>query len=168
MYTYAKKSDLDVVASNYFEDDENNSVKHRVHDKLKDVCSGEEYLKRLFSGCAPWRVWSYFFKRSLYLGVKHPVGINLGEDLVATTKLVSKAKRVKRLDKAYVHYMNNPNSITRFELSKILCQCFKAIDEVERYLRENKKDEQYKCQLSSLRNKVFTIFITCKPFYMSL
>ncbi len=114
-YNYAKKCDLDVVVFDYYEDDDKGKLKYIKDLDIKnyDTISGEEYVKLFFHENLPNVVWSKIWRRKLYNKIRHPKGyINFGEDTATTPRLAFKAKKIGKINKAFMHYIYNQNSIT--------------------------------------------------------
>ena len=78
----------------------------------KTIWGGDKYLQGFFKNINP-NVWNKLFKRSLYIdnGIWHPEQISVGEDLATTPRLIYYAKRIRRIEKAYVHYIQRRSSI---------------------------------------------------------
>jgi len=113
-YNYARQNDLDMVVFDYYEDDDGKLKYIKDFDVRKDdIISGEEYVKLFFCNKSCPAIWSKLWKRNLYDKIRHPKGINFGEDLATTPRLAFKAKKIGKINEAFVHYILNPNSITR-------------------------------------------------------
>lgn len=166
LYNYAKEKDLDIVVSDYWRDFDNGDIEYAQDTKFEGIFNGEEYLKKLFLGKDCFSVlWNKLFKSSLYVDVKHPMCISRSDDYVVLVDMALKVKRMGKINKAYTHWVLNPDSFTQFEVSKTLYQVFKAHDEIEYRLKKNGKYGQYKDDLLLLRHRAFTGFFILKPFY---
>lgn len=52
------------------------------------------------------------FRRSLFEGLAFDLSIEYGEDLLATARLLHRARRIVSLQRAYYHYCDNAGSVT--------------------------------------------------------
>ncbi|PZU86786.1 MAG: glycosyl transferase [Chryseobacterium sp.] len=109
MYGFAIAQDADVVVSDYWIEWENkrNYIKQNFNEDVKT------FVKMLIEGDAAPVVWNKLFKRELYTrnNIYAIEGINYGEDITVTPKLCYYAKKIVKIDKAYVNYVQyNINS----------------------------------------------------------
>ncbi|MEG0730619.1 MAG: hypothetical protein RR421_04855, partial [Cetobacterium sp.] len=60
-------------------------------------------------------VWNKLFRSELYKKYKisHPVGISVGEDLATTPLLAQYSAKIGKINKAYIHYIQNPKGLTK-------------------------------------------------------
>lgn len=103
MYNKAIESDADVVLCDFFLEWANSSKvvsQNYSEDKF-------EFVNLILQNRSTPAVWNKMFKRILYTenNIKNPLGINLGEDLVTTPKLIYKAKKIVKVHKPLYHYM---------------------------------------------------------------
>ncbi|WP_318521005.1 glycosyltransferase family 2 protein [Photobacterium leiognathi] len=116
MYNKAVEKKLDIVVSDFIWDwdDGVNKYKKDLTINDDDVITGGQYLKRFLSFDVSPVVWNKLFKAEIYHsnGIRHPENISLGEDLATTPLLVNKANRIGKVNKAYVHYIQNYDSIS--------------------------------------------------------
>jgi len=165
-YEYASKNNLDIVVSDYYRDNGNGKVRLvKDLDCEKSIYSSEEYLECFFQKKSATLLTSKLIKRTLYEGVRRPINHPAAEDLATIPKLTLKADKIGKLERAFYHWMSNPESITRSEPSKKMYQVFEVYDEIEELLRNNGKYDKYKNDLSAMRHFSFVAFLTQKPFY---
>ncbi|MGL6121160.1 MAG: glycosyltransferase family 2 protein [Fusobacteriaceae bacterium] len=110
MFLYAKKNELEIVVSDFIKE---NSYKKELKQDLnledEKIMTGKEYIENLFLGNGYPNVWDKLVKRSLYIEnkIKFEKNIFLGDDIIVTTKLGYFAKRVGKINKAFVHYVQH-------------------------------------------------------------
>lgn len=141
MYDKAKKNNLDIVVSDIIWDFDNGKVEYKQDLPIleNEEITGKKYLSLLYNGKIFPAVWNKLYKTKLYKDYKisHPVGISLGEDLATTPLLAAKAERIGKINKAYVHYIQNFESITKANPTKKiyeLIKCFEILEENMDYI----------------------------------
>ena len=74
-------------------------------------------------------------KRDLYIknNIRHPINISQGEDLAVTPRLLYFAERIVKINKAYVHYIQNPKSISNTSNIKKIREVYIALDILENF-----------------------------------
>lgn len=105
--------DLDVVVSDYWKDYDNGS-KIYITDMPKgqgDIIDGQMWLEYFFARKATQSVFNKLVKRGLYSNVRHPEHISMGEDLATIPRVLYKAQRIGKLNKAYYRYIQRVGSI---------------------------------------------------------
>jgi glycosyltransferase involved in cell wall biosynthesis len=165
-YQYAIENDLDIVVCDYYRDNGNGKIRY-VNDLNcgKSFYSNEEYLSCFLQKKSATLSWPKLVKTDLYKSVKRPIDNFMSADLITVFKWALKAKKIGKLKKSFIHWMANPDSVTRKEPAKLMYQTFEVYDEIESLLKKNKKFEQYKEDLLSMRHFSFVAFFTQKPFY---
>lgn len=120
MYESAIREEADIVISDFFIDFDNGK-KIYFRDQIENnkiKCIENIFLNKSFPS-----VWNKLIKRSLYIenNIWHPEDISLGEDLAVIPKILYFSKKISIINKAYLHYIKNYNSITnsKYNLSKI-------------------------------------------------
>ena len=141
MFYLAKKENADIVISDYYID-YNNSKLVYVND-FKNGIDGKnniEILEQLFSMEGNTSVWNKLIKRELYRknDVKFINGIALGEDLAVIPRLLFYSEKTVKLNKAYLHYIQNPKSITKVNDYKKLFQICEVLNHLEEFFKNNK------------------------------
>ena len=166
VYQYASENNVDIVVCDYYRDDDKGGVKYIMDLKSeKSISSNEDYLRYFFQRKTTPAVWNKLIKKELYKNIRHPEGIFQGEDVAVMPRLVLRAKKIKKLNKAFVHYIVNPNSITNYETTKKMHQLFEAYDGIESFLKKNGKYKKFKDDLMLMRYINFVAFIRRRPFY---
>lgn len=134
IYSFAKEKRLDIVVTDFYLDYDDGNLNYMRDIKLKDkeILSEKEYLKKLLIGEGYPCVWNKLFKSYLYkkTNIRHPLGISLGEDLGTTPLLVNKSKKIGKINKAYLHYIQNPNSITKSGKLKKIDELFSVLEKL--------------------------------------
>jgi len=165
-YQYASKNSVDIVVCDYYRDNDKGGIKYiRDLKSEKSISSNEEYLRYFFQRKTIPAVWNKLIKKELYKDIRHPEGIFQGEDVAVMPRLVLRAKKIEKLNKAFVHYIVNPDSITNYETTKKMYQLFEAYDEIESFLKRIGKYKKFKDDLMLMRYINFIAFIRRKPFY---
>lgn len=135
MHQIAKKENLDIVVSDFYKDYDNGNIEYKEDLKIKNnqVINNVVYIEKFVNDEILPAVWNKMFKLDLYKKNKilHPININLGEDLATTIKLAYYAKRISKINKAYIHYIQNQESLTKSNPTKKiyeLIEAFKILD----------------------------------------
>ena len=132
----AEREDLDIVVTDFFMDwnYEYIDYKREAWALPKKIFLAEEYIENFFLTSFP-AVWNKIFKRSLYTdnNIWYPEHITNGEDLATTPRLIYYAKRIGRIERAYVHYVQRDNSITYSMKEK---KKFEDLLKVKEFLQE--------------------------------
>lgn len=119
----------------------------------------EQYLRDLLNTSALPSVWNKMFRRKLYVenNISAAEGINVGEDLVVTPRLVYYATKITKLDKAFVHYVQfNSNSYTKNISDKNIDDVLRVLGELKYFFEQKSDASQYLSSLmiGRLRKKV--------------
>lgn len=141
-YEKAKKEDLDIVITDFFLDFDNGKTEYKKDLNLleKNYISGKEESIKIMEGESYPAVWNKLLKSELYKenNILHPEEIGLGEDLSTTPRLAFFAKKVGKINKAYVHYIQNPNSITNKNQIKKVYELILALEILRIFFKKNK------------------------------
>lgn len=166
LYKLAKENDLDIIISDFYKDYDNGKILKIESFKFEEniVLDSNICLKELNESNTNVNIWTKFIRRRLYIdnSIQHLEGINLGEDLVTTPKLLAISKKIMKKKKAYYHYIFNPNSITNDKFSEKIGELFLCFDELEKFFLKKKKDSFYIDLLKA--NHLATFFYT-KPLF---
>lgn len=143
MYERAMKDNLDIVVSDIYWDYDNGKIEYKKDLDLEDnqILTGEKYLELFLKGKIYPSVWNKMYKTKLYKKYKifHPQGISLGEDLATTPLLAKNAKKIGKVNKAYLHYIQNEKSITNSNPTKKIYELISAFDILENKLKLQKE-----------------------------
>ena len=140
LYGKANLTDSDVVGYHWFLSFQDNERK-----MLQPLAkTPHECMLLMMTGAMKWNLWLFIVKRELY--DKNDVffipTLNIGEDLMVMMKLLSFAKDISFVDKAFYHYVkNNSDSLTQSMTDKDMEQIAGNIREIENFLCTNYGDE---------------------------
>ncbi len=112
LYRKAKEEDADVVFCDYFIDDLDGNITIRRQQPPFDASQTlRAMFDRLYGSC-----WNKLVRRSCFdkYGICFPVGLNYCEDLLIWAQLFQHPEiRISYVNRAFYHYVANPNSVTR-------------------------------------------------------
>ncbi|MGL5056237.1 MAG: glycosyltransferase family 2 protein [Fusobacteriaceae bacterium] len=173
MYSKAKKDNLDIVISDFFLDWDNGKIDYIKEFDISetDFVSGEEYVTNFIAGKIFPSVWNKMFKNSLYKdnNIEHPEYISFGEDLATTPRLGYCAKKIGKLNKAYIHYIQNPGSITNDGVMKKYNQLIDALNILEKFFENTKyKEKIYTLEISQLTDYIYRDYDIKDKFFEPL
>ncbi|MGL5570616.1 glycosyltransferase family 2 protein [Cetobacterium sp.] len=139
IYLKAQKNKLDMVITNIFWDYDNGILKEEKDLEIDEnlIISGKEYVKELNEGKTFPSVSNKLLKRSLYIenNIFHPEGISMGEDFFTISRLAHYAKKVGKIEKAYLHYIQNPKSIMNSNASKKIYELLSGFEILENFYK---------------------------------
>jgi len=165
-YMYANQHNLDIVVCDYYRDNDNGKVRYvRDLNCGKNIYSGEEYLKCFLEKKSASLAWPKLVKAKLCKSIKRPLNKFMSADFITVFKWALKAEKVGKIDKAFVHWINNPESVTRKSPSRLMYQTFEIYDEMEDVLKREGKYAAYRNNIAVMRQYSFIAFFTQKPFY---
>ncbi len=159
----AIKNDADIVISDFYIDyDNGNKVYFSDQSSTEKVLNNYDCIKNICYGVASPAVWPKLIRKSLYISnnIFHPEGISLGEDLAVMIKLLFYAKTIVKINKSYVHYIQNVESITK----NISCQKLFEIEKVIDINREFLKEKELEKLSDFLEANVLTFWIFQVPY----
>lgn len=167
MYDKAISYNLDIVVSDIIWDWDDGTIKYKKDLDIDDdeIISSDEYLSKFSSLNVSPVVWNKLFKAELYFNnnITHPDGLSLGEDLATTPLLASHAINIGKINKAYVHYIQNCNSISnKIELKKV-DELFDALKIVRSNIKYLNLDEY---EFKTLSYVIFAIDLNDKHNYI--
>ena len=139
MLNLAERENLDIVISDYYDDFDNGKIEEHFDVKLESkIYSGNDYLKKYFMGEGVSAIWNKIYKTDLYkkYKIKHPLGISIGEDLATISKLLLNAKKIGKIDECFVHYIQNPSSMTRNKIALKFDDLINAFESIEDYFKK--------------------------------
>lgn len=142
MYERAISYNADVVITDfYFDLAEKNRVYYAVDQESENiVMSKQEIFKNILEQKKTLpAIWNKLIKKELYIknNIKFPVGISVGEDLLVTTILLYFSEKIVKLNKAYLHYVQRENSITKQYKFSILTDIYFVLKEIEKFFYNN-------------------------------
>ena len=141
MYAEAVKTNADIVVADFYftypdrEEVHSQNLSGTPVDVLRAIYRSQVYPS----------IWTKMIKRSLYVdnNIHWVKGINMGEDVVICSKLLSNAKSFAYLRKPFVHYVQNAASMVYNYSYKTCMDLVNGAKEIERYLREKNVIELY-------------------------
>jgi len=168
MYNFAKNNKVDIVVSDYYIDNDRGNIKYKPmrFPKNKNICDPKEYLHLVLPLYEAQYIWNKLIKRELYINndIWHPENISLGEDLATTPRLIIMANKIGKIDKAYVHYIVNPVSLTRDQVSKKIYMLYDAQMIVDDFFKKHNQYEEFKDDLSDYLFFSMSFMFTRKAF----
>lgn len=139
MYETAIKYNADMVISNFYYDYEEKKITYRtdMNYKTGNILKNKEYIE---NGC--FAVWNKLIKKEVYTKnrIKFPEGISIGEDLLTTTILKYYSKKIIKLSKAYYHYIQNQNSMTKKPKYSALTDIYYILNKLEDFFKDKSYD----------------------------
>lgn len=151
LYKKAKQDDADIVICDYFN---NIGTKQTICRQCPSSLEPKQVLIELFQQLHG-SCWNKLARRVCYkqYGIEFPRGINYCEDLFTWVQFLShKEVKVAYLNKAFYHYFDNPESITRrYQRSQYETRC-KFVELLEKVLPTELRS-------TILKKVTFNIFI---------
>ena len=137
MFGKAKEEDADIVVCDF-------NIKWKETQKIapQHFTDKDQYLRDILNTKAMPGVVNKLIRRILYLenGIFPFEGINLGEDYVTTPKLISKARRISKVNKPLYHYIQyNEGSYTAIMNQKAIDDLWFVLNELYNYFKSTKE-----------------------------
>ena len=126
----ALRADADIVGCNWYLTFEKKERKMNQ----PDFRTAWEAIEKLLKGGMRWNLWLFLVKRSLYEDhqIRFIDGKNIGEDLLMTIKLLSKANVVSFVNQALYHYeQSNEGSLTKLSSANHISDITLHVQEAE-------------------------------------
>ena len=165
MFLYAEKNNLELVVSDFIkETKEKQEIKQDFSLSDDTFISGKEYVENILNGNGYPNVWDKIALKYLYEKekIKFEKDIFLGDDIVVTIKLGYFAKKVGKLNRAYIHYVQHESQGTskgklgnKINDLYLVCKNLKKFFEKENYTSKN--FNWY------FINEFYLKFLTCYP-----
>lgn len=149
MYSKAKSEELDVIGCEWMLTFASNA-RHMVQPEVSTGC---EAFEKMCNGVMRWNLWLFMVKRSLYESetFRFIPGANMGEDLMVMMKLLLNARKVSVIHRPLYHYIQtNSNAMTK-NFSAYRHQVSENVEEIERYLEQNRLVEKYSFHINQLK-----------------
>lgn len=158
----AEESNADIVVAPFFFCIDGKREKSLFFDF--EELSGIDYLKAILTWRAYWSVWSKFHLRSLYNEYIDRPNISLGEDVILSTQLLLRSKKIVTIDKEIVNYNFTPSSMShpkKFDDSKY--EDFKGYREwINNFIEKNGLMEELKKELAFFHIKTTQMQLSWK------
>ncbi|MGL5932161.1 MAG: glycosyltransferase family 2 protein [Cetobacterium sp.] len=164
IYRKAEEEKLDIVVTDILWDYENKKIIYKkdldIHDN--EIINNDIYLDMFFKDQIYPAVWNKLYKRKLYkdYNILHPENVSLGEDLATTPLLALNARRIGKVNKAYIHYMQNAESLSNWNPIKKIHELIEAFNILEKYLES--RGIQSKNKNEKIFNSLSAIIFTDK------
>ncbi len=143
LYNSSVDNNFDIVIFNYFEVRDNKISKCFIN-KENSIISGDEALKEILTNDISASVWNKFIKKELFTEkIKFEDDVLVGEDLLIITKLISRAKKVCKVEECYYYYMIREDSATNRVTERTLTVKM-AIQRIEEFLKDNDLMAKYR------------------------
>ena len=142
LFLKAREEGADIVVCDYFLEWE----KTRKYINVEIGENKEKYLDNLLDSSASPAVWNKMFRKEIY--TKHDIttheGINFGEDFTVTPKLVYFARRIAKVDQAFVHYVQyNANSYTKKITDKNISDISITLENLQNFFSKTTNSNHY-------------------------
>lgn len=144
MYNFASQTNADIVFVDYYHNN-----RQYVSQNISNL-NRYEILNAIISGELMGVLWNKLIKTQLYsiYNIRFPKGINYCEDVWVVTQLLCNSATISYLNKAYYHYMDNNQSITRNITYDIIQQRIQYVKDIKNLLLS------YNLSFSLLRYKI--------------
>lgn len=161
-YKYGVENKLDMIACDMSLDYiRKNRSKFRFEFKTDKIISGKEYLDFYYDNDVIRGVANKIIKKEIF--IKNDLffleDVPSGEDMNLTIKLGYVISRVGKINKAYYHYIQYSQSVTKQDSSEKMLPYLLSFDELESFLERNKvencKEEKkrlYKFKVMSIQS----------------
>lgn len=169
LYNSALTNDSDMVICDYILEWKNQK-KHIVQSWDE---SNTEFIKQILAVDAMPCVWNKLIRRSIYISndISAIEGVNLGEDLSVLPKLLYFAKKINKVDKNLIHYMQiNPNSYTKNYNIKNIQNVISVMSELTFFFESKKDYYLYADSIlkGKIRKKIDLIYNSDKQYWDDL
>lgn len=142
VYSEALSQEAEIVITDYYI---NYSDKVAIYKKIgRGIWKNDNIncTKKIINSEINPNVWNKLIKRSLYTdnNIYHPVNIQYGEDLAVTPRLMYYAKKIIKINKAFVHYRQNPMSITKTAKLNSIFELKDCLDILKKFFSDKEFD----------------------------
>ncbi len=150
LYNKAKEVNSDIVVCDFWWD-YRSYIKYSSQETPNNNVEG---LNDLMLGKNFTVLWNKLFKRSLITSnnISFEPGINLGEDALFCFKAFFFANEISYISSAYVHYMQNENSISQTK-EKYIHQYISVVQKTIEFLEDNNATKIFKSGIN--KQKLF-------------
>lgn len=143
MYKTAEKYKADIIVSNFYFDYENEKLIYQSdqYGVTGERIGNKNAIENLCYGSFP-AIWNKLIKKEIYIknNIKFPSGISIGEDLGTTVFLFYYSQKIIKLKKAYLHYIQNSNSLTKKYKYTALTDIYFVLNKIEDFFRDKNYD----------------------------
>lgn len=163
-YKKAKEDNYDMVLTDMFIDYfRTGKRKYREQASKNKSYLGKEYLEFYYSGKIVRGLCNKLVKREIFIdnNLFFLENVPSGEDMNVTIKLGYLVKKVAKINKAYYHYIQYPQSVTKQKTSNKIYPFLKAFDDIRNFIKtlderllEKEENRIYNYEVSSIQNFV--------------
>ncbi|MGG2954223.1 glycosyltransferase family 2 protein [Geobacillus stearothermophilus] len=148
MYEVAEENNADIVIANAYIDYDNGKLVPYIDGKL--TC--DEPLKDFLIGNIRPSVSTKLYRRDLftYNNIRHFEKIRIGEDLLVNFFLILHAKKIIKIEKFFLHYIQRQKSAIH-SYQESMYDIYIVLDKIEKFLKENNLYEKYKNEFFYLK-----------------
>ncbi|MGP3560189.1 glycosyltransferase family 2 protein [Geobacillus sp. BK01] len=148
MYEAAENNRADIVITNAYIDYDNGTLLPFIDGRLIN----EEPIKDFFLGNIKASVWTKLYRRDLFTkyNIGYVEGIRVGEDLLINFFLMLQAKKVIKIEKSFLHYIQRENSAMHSYKSSMY-DIYKVFDEIESFMKRSNLYRKYKDEFLYLK-----------------
>lgn len=108
-----KRHEADIACCRFMLEYEKYSICKCLNEGAEEEYTSEQALKELLAKKSIYyAAWGKLYKKSLFDNVMFPVG-KIHEDIPVTPKVLLKCNRIITIDKAFFHYRQQENSLSR-------------------------------------------------------
>jgi glycosyltransferase involved in cell wall biosynthesis len=131
MYKLASENNFDVVIADAYVDDDEGGIS--LYEGATTIT--DDYLKDILLGRITPNYWTKLYHRDLFFKneIAYNDNISIGEDILVNVQLFYYAKRIGRLNKAYLHYIQRKTSLSKVYSNKMY-QVYDLLSEVQKFL----------------------------------
>lgn len=168
MYKIAIKYDADMIISDFYYEFQGKKVIYQVdqYGETGTILDTGKVIENLFLGEKRGfpAIWNKLVKKNIYTknNISFPEGISIGEDLATTVFLIYFSNKIIKLNKAYLHYIQNSNGLSKNYNFYALLDIYYVLNKIENFFR----DKDYDLLLKTLRfNHLSDWIFKIKPKY---
>ena len=163
-YKYGVKNNLDIIATDaYIDYFRKKRTKYLKEFETEEIISGKKYLSQLYKNNCLKVVWNKIIKKDIFIknNLFFLENVPSGEDMNLTIKLGYVTSRIGKVNKAYYHYIQYPQSVTKQKTANKIYPFLKSFDDIREFIKKIddnllKQDEEkiYKYEVNSIQNFV--------------
>lgn len=156
VYLAAKKSNADIVITDFYYSTLGRETYAKDNTSKKEI-DKIECINNIFLLEGKPTVWNKLIRTELYKknNIRHPLNINLGEDLATIPLLIYNSNKIIKVNEAYYHYVYNDNSITKeVKLDKIF-QLLETLKINEKFFKKEVNINIYELKIHHLSGWIF-------------
>lgn len=156
VYLAAKENNADIVITDFYYSTLGRET-YAKDNTLKKEIDKIECINNIFLLAGKPTVWNKLIRTELYKKnkIRHPLNINLGEDLATIPLLIYNSNKIIKINEAYYHYVYNDNSITKeVKLDKIF-QLLETLKINEKFFKKEVNINIYELKIHHLSGWIF-------------